>query len=123
VADGQVTISVDQSGLLALLQQVFSALTGMQAVLTDINGKLATIMSEDAAVAAVTADLAAQMSALQAALSSIATSNAAILADLQAGGVTPATITALQNQQQALDSLASGATAQAATEAGKVPPA
>ena len=92
--------------------------------LAGINHKLGVIMSEDAAVQAVTADIQAQLTAVTNALSSIASTVAELVADVSSNptSVSPATVSALQAASGSLDQLAAAAAQQATAEASEVPP-
>jgi hypothetical protein len=81
-----------------------------------INTKLEFIMSEDAAIQAVTADIQADVTAITA---NVATIQAALTAAL-ADAVQPSTVSALQAAQAALDSLSSTVAGDATSDA---PPA
>jgi hypothetical protein len=66
-----------------------------------INQKLEHIMSEDAAIQAVTADIVTQLATLSGLITQV-------LAELSAGTVQPSTVTALQAAQASLDSTVAG---------------
>lgn len=99
-------------------------LAAVAVALHRIEQKLEIIMSEDAAVAAVTADILADEQAITTALSTIQ----AALTAAQSDAVQPSTLAALQSAQAALDALTATASSDAsaatpATPASTTPPA
>jgi hypothetical protein len=81
--------------------------------------KLEQIMSEDAAIQAVTADIQADVATITAALPTIQAALTAALAD----AVQPSTVTALQSAQSALDSLTATVSSDASSDAPPAAPA
>jgi hypothetical protein len=82
-----------------------------------INDKLEKIMSEDAAVQAVTADILADEQAITTSLTTIQ----AALTAAQADAVQPSTLTALQSAQAALDTLTATANSDASADTPAAP--
>jgi hypothetical protein len=95
---------------------VAGQLADIRAQLGRMDEKLEKIMSEDAAVQAVTSDIQADVAAITASLGTIQSAITAALAD----AVQPSTVSALQAAQAALDSLTATAASDATADA---PPA
>ena len=112
---GTLQISVDMPELAALLADV---LAKQDQTLT----YLRTIMTTDAAIQAIAADLGQDWATIHDALASIAATNQAILDQLKTQVVAPETLAALSTQQAQLDALAAAAQQQAADEAAAIPP-
>jgi hypothetical protein len=91
-------------------------LDGIRCQLDRIETTLETLVSEDSAIQAVTADLVADEQAITASLTTIQAAVTAALAD----AVQPSTVSALQAAQAALDSLTATAASDATADA---PPA
>jgi hypothetical protein len=91
------------------------------AELNKMNERLGSIMSEDAAVQEVTADLGEDVTELTAAFQSIAASFATLSANAASGDdqLSPSSLAALQAIQAQVDSLTTSGTAQAASEAAE----
>ena len=66
-----------------------------------IEQRLETIMSEDVAIQAVTADMATQLTTLSGVITQV-------LAEISSGTVQPSTVAALQAEQASLDSTVAG---------------
>jgi hypothetical protein len=99
--------------------------TEILALLEKINTKLGVIMSEDAAIQAVTAAMQGDVANLTTLMSQVASTLATALSEIgssSTNSVSPETVTALQNQQAALDAAVQAAQNQASTEAGQVTP-
>jgi hypothetical protein len=92
--------------------------------LGNIDTKLEKIMSEDAAVQAVTADIQAQVTALTAATAASTTAVNAVLTEIADGSLTvqPSTLAALQAADAALDTANSANTAAVAAETSESQP-
>lgn len=103
-------------------------LSDIQATLKTINGKLDKIMSQDAAVAAVAADIETQVTNLANVMSSVKGTVDQLLAEVAAGtsSISAATLSRLQSDQATLDAAISAAQIQVtdeATAANPPPPA
>lgn len=92
------------------------------ALLAQLDEKVDTIMSEDAAVAAAAADLTADAAALTTAVGALQ----GLITAVQAENVSPATLTALQQAQAAVDAITTTAGADVTADqppASPAPPA
>jgi hypothetical protein len=96
-----------------------TALTAIQATLVTLSGKVDTLMSEDATVAAVVTAESADITALTSAVGSLQTLVTTLKSQT---GLSPATFAALAAAQGQLDALSGTATADVAADQPPVPP-